>query len=44
MTEEYKTEANHVVEAPHHFINRKPTSVPLPDTMFVQLGNCTREN
>lgn len=44
MTDEHKTGANHVIEALHRWISRKEMEGRLPDVLFVQVDNCTREN
>jgi len=44
MTEEFETGSNHVVEALHRSLTVKSQTGSLPDTLFLQMDNCTREN
>jgi len=44
MTEEYESGANHVIEALHRTIMEKSMKQVLPDTLYLQVDNCTREN
>lgn len=45
MTEEFESGANHVLEAAHRVLNtKKSESGTLPETLFIQADNCTREN
>lgn len=46
MTEEFQTGANHVIEAAHLTLDQraKDSGGVLPEILFVQADNCTREN
>lgn len=44
MTEEHETGANHVIKVIHRFIKDRARSLFLPQTLFIQLDNCTQEN
>ena len=44
ITEEHKTGSNHVIEALHRWLCRKAMEGKLPDVLFIQVDNCSREN
>lgn len=44
MTEEFETGANHIIEAIHRTLMNKSLKVRLPDIIYLQVDNCTREN
>lgn len=44
VEEEYENGASHVVDAIQRFINQIVKSCFLPDTLFIQFDNCTRED
>lgn len=44
MTENFETGANHVIETLHRFISSKMCGGTIPNELYVQVDNCTREN
>jgi len=44
MTAEFETGANHIIEALHRTLSVKAGKTALPDVLYLQVDNCTREN
>ena len=44
MTENFETGANHLIECLHRYLNERNSRAGLPNTLTIQLDNCTREN
>jgi len=44
MTDNFETGANHIIETMHRYLDRRNGQIGLPQTLFIQMDNCTREN
>lgn len=44
MTEKHETGVNHIVEALQRYITDLSALECLPQTLYIQMDNCTREN
>lgn len=44
MTEKFETGANLVIKVSHRILSVKSSKSPLPEVLFIQFENCTRDN